>query len=149
MVGEQKESPVATHQNQTRIRPPNTTASFVYQTPMSVSYRIPPHRFANWPMHCALVMQVRVYPPYGMYQYIFYRNIVVSTHWRDAPGCLLSAAALPGTAVCSIYQFSIAPIRGCLAKPCIKSLFFITLRHRCAQKIQYLKTRSHPVPSHA
>ena len=27
-----------------------------------------------------------------------------------APGCLLSAAALPGTAVCSIYQFSIAPI---------------------------------------
>ena len=27
-----------------------------------------------------------------------------------APGCLLSAAALPGKAVCSIYQFSIAPI---------------------------------------
>ena len=64
-----------------------------------------------------------------------------------APGCLLSAAALPGKAVCSIYQFSIAPIRGCLAKPCIKSL--IALWHRCAQKIQYLKTRSHPVPSHA
>ena len=27
-----------------------------------------------------------------------------------APGCLLSAAALPSKAVCSIYQFSIAPI---------------------------------------
>ena len=61
-------------------------------------------------MHCVLVMQVRVYLPYGMYQYIF----TVPSWYRPigeiAPGCLLSAAALPGKAVCSIYQFSIAPI---------------------------------------
>ena len=57
MVSEQKERPVATRQNQTGIRPPTTKASFVYQTPMPVLlYRIPPHRRANWQMHCVLVM---------------------------------------------------------------------------------------------
>ena len=38
MVGKQKECPVATRQNQTRIRPPTTTASFVYQTPIPVCF---------------------------------------------------------------------------------------------------------------
>ena len=53
----QKVRPVATRQNQTRIRPPTTTASFVYQTPIPVLlYRIPPHRCDIWPMHCVLVM---------------------------------------------------------------------------------------------
>ena len=36
MVGKQKERPVATRQNQSRIRPPTTTATFVYQTPIPV-----------------------------------------------------------------------------------------------------------------
>ena len=52
-----------------------------------------------------------------MYQYIFYRTIVVSTIGEIAPGRLLSAAALPGKAVCSIYQFCIAPI-GVMAPVC-------------------------------
>ena len=87
MVGKHTERPVATRQYQTRIRPPTTTASFVYQALIPVLlYRIPPRRCANWPMHCVLVMYVRVYLPYGMYQYIFYRTIVVSTHRRDRTG---------------------------------------------------------------
>ena len=78
MVGKQKERPVATRQNQTRIRPPITTASSVYQTPIPVLlYRIPPRRCANWSIHCVLVMLVRDYVPYGMYQYIVNRTIVV------------------------------------------------------------------------
>ena len=36
MVGKRKERPVATRRNQSRIRPPTTTSSFVYQTPIPV-----------------------------------------------------------------------------------------------------------------
>ena len=52
-----------------------------------------------------------------------------------APGCLLSAAALPGKAVCSIYQFSIAPI-GEMAPgvPCKAFNKIISLHYRTGMR---------------
>ena len=83
-----------------------------------------------------------------------------------APGCLLSAAALPGKAVCSIYQFSIAPMGemapgvpckawnksfNCIIAPVCVGWHPSVRWHRGAQKntINVKKKRSHPVPSHA
>ena len=89
-------------------------------------YRIPPHRYATWPIHCVLVMWVLVYLPYVMV--CTSTSFTVPSWYRPigeiAPGCLLSAAALPGKAVRSIYQFSIAPTGemapGIIAPVCVR-----------------------------
>ena len=143
MVSKQKERPVTTRQNQTRIRPPTTTASFVYQTPIPVC--LPASN--NGVFGILLINNVfnqRCLLPSGVlwYGYTVFRrtdvpigrctafwscrcvftyhmvrtctSFTVPSWYRPmgeiAPGCLLSAAALPGKAVCSNYQFSIAPI---------------------------------------
>ena len=70
-----------------------------------------------------------------MYQYIF----TVPSWYRPigeiAPGCLLSAAALPGKAVCSIHQCGIAPI-GEMAPgvPCKALNKLIELHHRTGMR---------------
>ena len=72
---------------------------------------------------------------YGMYSTYF----TVPSWYRPigeiAPGCLLSAAALPGKAVCIIYQFSIAPI-GEMAPgvPCKALRIIVSLHYRTGMR---------------
>ena len=132
MVGKQKEHPVATPQNQTRIRPPTTTASVVYQTPISLLlYRIQPHRCANWPMYCVLVIHVGACLPtiwYVPVHFLLYlRGIDPSERSHRAAYCL-QRRCLVG--LCVVFtnaasQPSERWRRGCLAKPLIKSFNYI------------------------
>ena len=84
-------------------------------------YRIPLHRCANWPMHCVLVMSVRVYLPYGMYQYQvhllpYHRGIDPSERSHRAAYCL-QQRCLTNSASHPSERWH----RGCLAKPGIKT----------------------------